>query len=160
MATKRDYYEVLGVSRTTSADEIKRKYRKLAMQNHPDKAPADKKQEYEERFKEMSEAYAVLSDSEKRAQYDRFGHAGIDGRYSHSDIFQGVDFSSVFHDIGFGGSIFEDFFDVGFSFVSFGGSLASAILIFLSLSLLLASLLFGYLGMISPFIISFPQPPP
>ena len=117
MATKRDYYEVLGVSKTAGAEEIKKKYRKLAMQFHPDKAPADKKNEHEEIFKEMSEAYAVLSDQDKRAQYDRFGHAGIDGRYSQEDIFRGVDFESVFHDIGFGGSIFEDFFD----FDIFGG---------------------------------------
>ncbi len=120
MAEKRDYYEILGVSKTANDEEIKKKYRKLAMQYHPDKAPENKKAEYEETFKEMSEAYAVLSDPEKRAQYDRFGHAGINGKYNASDIFSGVDFESIFQDIGFGrggGSIFEDFFD----FDVFGG---------------------------------------
>jgi len=110
MAEKRDYYEILGVSRDATDEEIKKAYRKLAMQYHPDRAPADKKKEYEEKFKEISEAYAVLSDKEKRAQYDRFGHSGIDGRYSYEDIFRGVDFDSIFEDLGFGGSIFEDFF--------------------------------------------------
>ncbi len=113
MSTKRDYYEILGVQKGASDDEIKRAYRKLAMKYHPDKAPADKKTEYEEKFKEISEAYAVLSDKEKRAQYDRFGHAGIDGRYSADDIFRNADFSSIFEDLGFGGSIFEDFFGFG-----------------------------------------------
>ncbi len=113
MSTKRDYYEILGVSKDATDEEIKRAYRKLAMQYHPDKAPADKKKEYEEKFKEISEAYAVLSDKEKRAQYDRFGHSGIDGRYSYDDIFRNADFSSIFEDLGFGGSIFEDFFGFG-----------------------------------------------
>jgi len=114
MSTQRDYYEILGVSKTATPEEIKKKYRKLAMEFHPDRAPADKKKEYEEKFKEMSEAYAVLSDPQKRQQYDQFGHAGINGRYSAEDIFRGVDFESIFHDMGFGGgggSIFEDFFD-------------------------------------------------
>jgi len=110
MTTKRDYYEILGISRNASDEEIKKAYRKLAMQYHPDRAPADKKKEYEEKFKEISEAYAVLSDKQKRAQYDQFGHAGIDGKYSYDDIFRGVDFESIFEDLGFGGSIFEDFF--------------------------------------------------
>lgn len=108
--TKRDYYEILGVSRDATEEEIKKAYRRLALQYHPDRAPEDKKKEYEEKFKEISEAYAVLSDKEKRAQYDRFGHSGIDGRYSYEDIFRGVDFDSIFEDLGFGGSIFEDFF--------------------------------------------------
>jgi len=110
MSTKRDYYEILGVSRNATEEEIKRAYRRLAMQYHPDRAPADKKKEYEEKFKEISEAYAVLSDKEKRAQYDRFGHAGIDGKYTYEDIFRNVDFESIFEDLGFGGSIFEEFF--------------------------------------------------
>jgi len=74
---KQDYYNLLNVSRTATADEIKKAYRKLAMQYHPDKNPGDKKAE--EKFKEFSEAYAVLSDSEKREAYDRFGHAGVGG---------------------------------------------------------------------------------
>jgi len=103
MATKRDYYEILGVSKDASADEIKKTYRKLALQYHPDR---NKDAGAEEKFKEISEAYAVLSDSEKRSQYDRFGHAGIDGQYSAEDIFRGADFG------GFG-DIFEMFFGGG-----------------------------------------------
>ncbi len=114
MTTKRDYYDILGVSKSASEEDIKKVYRKLAMQYHPDRASEGNKNECEEKFKEISEAYAVLSDKEKRSQYDRFGHAGIDGHYSHEDIFRGVDFESIFSDIGFGGSIFDDFF--GFDF--------------------------------------------
>lgn len=108
--TKRDYYEILGLDRNASKDDIKRAYRKLAMKYHPDKVPSDKKQEAEEKFKQISEAYAVLSDDEKRRRYDQFGHAGIDQRYTTEDIFRGADFSSIFEDLGFGGSIFDDFF--------------------------------------------------
>ena len=74
---KRDYYEVLGVSKDASADEIKKAYRKLAIQYHPDKNPGDKTAE--EKFKEAAEAYDVLSNADKRARYDRYGHAGLDG---------------------------------------------------------------------------------
>ena len=70
---KRDYYEVLGVSRDATVDEIKKSYRKLAMQYHPDKNPGNK--EAEEKFKEIAEAYAILSDPQKREKYNRFGHA-------------------------------------------------------------------------------------
>ena len=84
MANKRDYYEVLGVSKTAPKDEIKDAYRKLAMQYHPDR---NKSPEAEEKFKEISEAYAVLSDVEKRSQYDNLGHAGFDQRYTTEDIF-------------------------------------------------------------------------
>ena len=72
---KRDYYEVLGVSKTATADEIKKAYRKLAVKYHPDKNPGDK--EAEEKFKEAAEAYDVLSDPQKRQRYDQFGHAGM-----------------------------------------------------------------------------------
>jgi len=108
---KRDYYEILGVSRDASKEEIKNVYRKLALQYHPDR---NKSPGAEEKFKEISEAYAVLSDDEKRIQYDRFGHAGIEGRYTWDDIFRDVDFDEIFRDLGFGfggfGSIFEMFF--------------------------------------------------
>ncbi len=110
---KRDYYEVLGVSKDSSKDEIKRAYRKLALEYHPDR---NKSPDAEEKFKEISEAYAVLSDDQKRQQYDRFGHAGIDSRYTTEDIFGGVDFDEVFRDLGFGfgvggmGGLFERFF--------------------------------------------------
>ena len=108
--TKRDYYEILGVQKTASLDEIKRAYRAMALQYHPDRVSADQKKEAEEKFKEISEAYAVLSDPKKRSVYDQQGHAGFDQRYSTEDIFRGADFSSVFEDLGFGGSIFEELF--------------------------------------------------
>ncbi len=110
MAEKRDYYEVLGVQRGVSKDEIKDAYRKLAMQFHPDR---NKSPEAEERFKEISEAYAVLSDDQKRQQYDTLGHSGFDQRYSSEDIFRGADFDSIFRDAGFG-DIFRTFFGGGF----------------------------------------------
>jgi len=110
---KRDYYEVLGVPKNADKDQIKSSYRKLAMQYHPDR---NKAPEAEERFKEISEAYAVLSDDAKRAQYDRFGHEGIQGRYSTEDIFRTANFDEILRDLGFGGfggfggSIFDMFF--------------------------------------------------
>ena len=110
--SKRDYYDILGVPRSATKDEIKNEYRKLALKYHPDR---NKAPDAEEKFKEISEAYAILSDEEKRAQYDQFGHAGIDGRYSTEDIFRGVNFDEILRDIGFGfgggfGSIFDTFF--------------------------------------------------
>jgi molecular chaperone DnaJ len=101
---KRDYYEVLGVGRNASADEIKKAYRKLARKYHPDANP-DNKEEAEAKFKEISEAYVVLSDPEKRANYDRFGHAGVDG--------QGFGGFEGFGDLGGLGDIFEMFFGGG-----------------------------------------------
>ncbi len=101
MATKRDYYEILEVDKKASTDEIKSAYRKLAMQYHPDK---NKSPDAEEKFKEISESYAVLSDQNKRQQYDQFGHAGIDMRYSQEDIFRGVDFEDLFQGFGSGSS--------------------------------------------------------
>ncbi|MGQ9551931.1 MAG: molecular chaperone DnaJ [Candidatus Bathycorpusculaceae bacterium] len=108
MANKRDYYEILGVSRNASKEEIKDAYRKLAMQYHPDR---NKAPDAEEKFKEISEAYAVLSDDEKRQQYDLLGHVGFDQRYTREDIFRGADFESIFRDLGFGfGDLFSFFF--------------------------------------------------
>lgn len=108
MADKRDYYEVLGVSKNAGLDEIKKSYRKLAKQYHPDSNPGNK--EAEQKFKEASEAYAVLSDSDKRAKYDQFGHAAFDGAGGGGGFdFSGMDFSDIFGEFGFGdifGSVF------------------------------------------------------
>ena len=101
MASKRDYYEVLGVDRSASADVIKSAYRKAALKFHPDKNPGDK--EAEHKFKEASEAYEVLSDTDKRARYDQFGHAGLGGAAVHDyEHMRYDDIFSMFHDI-FGG---------------------------------------------------------
>lgn len=110
MSVKKDYYEVLGVSRNATQKEIEEAYRRLAIQYHPDRHPPEKKDEMREKFKEISEAYAVLSDPKKRKQYDMYGHAGIDSSYTTEDIFSGVDFGSIFRDIGFG-NVFDDLFD-------------------------------------------------
>ena len=98
MSAKRDYYEVLGVSKDTQLNEIKSQYRKLALKFHPDR---NKSSEAAEHFKEISEAYAVLSDTKKRQLYDQHGHAGVDGRYSTEDIFRGAgaNFDDVFSDL-------------------------------------------------------------
>lgn len=109
MPEKKDYYEVLGVSKEASEKDLKSAYRKLAMKYHPDRSDAS---DAEERFKEISEAYAVLSDPGKRKQYDQFGHAGINSQYSQEDLFRGVNFEDLFR--GFGGdSIFDMFFGGG-----------------------------------------------
>lgn len=105
MAEKRDYYEVLGVAKTASADEIKKAYRKLAMKYHPD---VNKDPGAEDKFKEINEAYEVLSDEQKRRTYDQFGHAGMDG------AFQGGFGSQGFSDFGDFGDIFGSFFGGGF----------------------------------------------
>lgn len=111
LLSSKDYYETLGLSRDASKDEVKSAYRKLALKYHPDR---NKSSEAEEKFKEISEAYAVLADDQKRKYYDTFGHAGISDRYSREDIFRGVDFETIFKDIGFGfggfGDVFERFF--------------------------------------------------
>ena len=102
MAEKRDYYEVLGVAKGASEDEIKKAYRKLAKQYHPDMHPGDK--ECEEKFKEASEAYSVLSDADKRAKYDQFGHAAFEqGGGAGGFDFNSFDFGDIFSDLfGFG----------------------------------------------------------
>ncbi len=99
-----DYYKILGVNKEASDKKIKSAYRKLAMKYHPDHAKGDKNAE--EKFKKISEAYAVLSDKEKRKQYDTFGSSGFRQRYSQEDIFKGFDFSSLFKEFGFGGADF------------------------------------------------------
>jgi molecular chaperone DnaJ len=108
MAGKRDFYEVLGVSKTASQDEIAKAYRKLALKFHPDSHPGD--ENATAKFKEGAEAYEVLSDAQKRSRYDQYGHAGVDGSSGgfggSSDIFE------AFGDV-FGGTIFEDFFGGG-----------------------------------------------
>lgn len=121
MAAKKDYYELLGVERTATADEIKKAYRKLAMKYHPDRNPGDK--EAEEMFKEVSEAYEVLSDENKRAAYDRYGHEGMKSQFGpggfdfNRDFSHGQDFAdilgSLFGGGGGGGGIFESLFGGG-----------------------------------------------
>jgi len=125
MSAKRDYYEVIGVSKTATINEIKSQYRKLALKFHPDR---NKSKDAAEHFKEISEAYAVLSDSGKRKIYDQYGHAGVDGRYSTQDIFQGAsgNFNDIFSDLfgrttgGFD-SVFETLFGRGGGFGEYGG---------------------------------------
>lgn len=103
MASKRDYYEVLGIAKGATEEEIKKAYRKQALKYHPDKNPGDK--EAEEKFKEAAEAYSVLSDSEKRSRYDQFGHAGVDNSGFSASEMNFEDIFSAFGDIfgGFGG---------------------------------------------------------
>ncbi len=109
--SKRDYYEILGLAKGASKEDIKKSYRKLAMQYHPDRNPSNK--EAEEKFKEVAEAYEVLSNDEKRAKYDRFGHGGLRGGTDFHEWNNVNDIFSHFSDIfsgAFGGSIFDDFF--------------------------------------------------
>ena len=108
---KRDYYEILGVGKNATSDELKKAYRKLALQYHPDRNPGDK--EAEEKFKEAAEAYDVLSNPDKKARYDQFGHAGVDGAYGQG----GMDMNDIFSQFG---SIFGDLFGGG-SFRGFSG---------------------------------------
>ncbi len=114
MASK-DYYEVLGVPKGASKDQVKDAYRKLALQFHPDR---NKSPEAEERFKEITEAYAVLSDDEKRRQYDAYGKEGVYQRYSQEEIFRGANFEDIFRGMGFGG--FDDLFSQFFGGASPG----------------------------------------
>src|SRR5215471_5919191 len=102
--TKRDYYEVLGIQKGASEEEIKKAYRKMALKFHPDKNPGDKTAE--EAFKEVGEAYEVLNDAQKRAAYDQYGHAAFDRRSGFGRGFH--DPFEVFREVFGGGSIFED----------------------------------------------------
>ncbi|HET6397941.1 MAG TPA: molecular chaperone DnaJ [Candidatus Thermoplasmatota archaeon] len=114
MASKRDYYDVLGVPRDADEATIKKAYRKLAIQLHPDK---NKEPGAEEKFKELSEAYAVLSDPQKRQRYDQFGHAAIDQQYSAEDLYRSVNFEDIFGGLGF-----DDLLRQMFGFGGRGGS--------------------------------------
>jgi len=113
--SKEDYYEILGVPRNATKEEIKQAYRKLALKYHPDR---NKSPDAEEKFKKISEAYAVLSDDEKRRVYDTYGHEGVSGKYTQEDIFKTVEFDleDIFRDLGFGFggfSIFDRIFGRG-----------------------------------------------
>ena len=113
MASKRDFYEILGVSKSASADEIKKAYRKVAMQFHPDRNPGDKPSE--EKFKEAAEAYEILSDQDKRAQYDRFGHSAFGQGRGGGGGFGGMNTEDIFSQFGdvFGDDMFGNFFGGG-----------------------------------------------
>src|SRR3954466_58689 len=105
--SKRDYYDVLGVSKGSSADEIKKAYRKLAIKYHPDKNPDDKSAE--DKFKEAAEAYEILSNTEKRQRYNQFGHAGVGANSGHHGGAGGMNMDDIF-------SQFGDIFGGGFGF--------------------------------------------
>ncbi len=106
---KRDYYEILGVPKNAGLDEIKKTYRKLALKYHPDRNPGDKAAE--EKFKEATEAYEILSDSKKRATYDQFGHSGLGGGFDWTQDFSRVrtDFGDIFGDLFRGGLFLQQF---------------------------------------------------
>ncbi len=108
MGHEKDYYKILGISKTATPEEIKKAYRKLALKYHPDRNKGDKVAE--ERFKEINEAYAVLSDPQKRKQYDAFGSTEFHRRYTQEDIFKNFDFGNVFQDLGIGGDVFGRIF--------------------------------------------------
>lgn len=109
-----DYYKALGVDKKASPEEIKKAFRKLAVKYHPDRNPNDKAAE--DKFKEINEAYAVLSDPKKKQEYDTYGSSGFHKQYSQEDIFRGFDFSNVYKDMGAGGDddIFSRLFGGGF----------------------------------------------
>ena len=113
-----DYYKILGVDKKASGSDIKKAYRKLAMKYHPDHAKDDKSAE--DKFKKISEAYAVLSDEEKRKQYDTYGSAGFQQRFTQEDIFRNFDFGDIFREFGFGGGRGFSTGEGGFRF-NFGG---------------------------------------
>src|SRR5437868_10235252 len=108
--SKRDYYEILGVGKNAGADEIKKAYRKVAMQYHPDRNPGDKAAE--EKFKEAAEAYEILSDTDKKTQYDRYGHAGVSSNGRGGFSGGGMNMEDIFSQFGdvFGDDLFGSFF--------------------------------------------------
>ncbi len=117
-----DYYKILGVSRDASEEEIKKAYRKLAMKYHPDHAKGDKTAE--EKFKKISEAYAVLSDKQKRQEYDTFGSEGFRERFTQEDIFRGFNINDILREFGFGGDFFGEGRGTRFTYATgspFGG---------------------------------------
>lgn len=130
----KDYYEVLGISKSASADQIKSAYRELALKFHPDK---NKDKGAEEKFKEINEAYAVLSDAEKRKQYDAYGPEQFNQQYSQEDIFRNFDFESVFKNMGFDTGSFggDDFFESMFGFNPNRGAVGNDILARMQISL-------------------------
>ncbi len=125
MSTPRDYYEILGVRKGATPEELKKAYRELALKSHPDRVPPEQKKEAEDKFKEISEAYGVLSDPQKRALYDQYGHQGVDQKFRQEDIFRGTDFRSVFEGFGdydVGGGFVDVLSDLGFDLFGTGGS--------------------------------------
>jgi curved DNA-binding protein len=114
-----DYYQILGIKKDASEEEIKKAYRKMAMKYHPDHTKGDKAAE--EKFKKISEAYAVLSDKKKRKEYDTFGAEGFQQRFTQEDIFRGFDFGDIFREFGFGGDIFSGRGRGGGTRFNFGG---------------------------------------
>src|SRR5208283_4303051 len=121
---KKDYYEILGVPKTAVLADIKKAYRSMALKYHPDRVPEAEKKAAEEKFKEMSEAYGVLSDPQKKQTYDQFGHQGIDQNYTSEDIFRGADFSSVFGGEAGLGDILSRMFGAEFDLSGGGGGRA------------------------------------
>jgi len=124
---QQDYYEILGLKKGATPAEIKKAYRKLAVKYHPDKNPGDKKAE--DRFKEINEAYAVLSDPQKKSQYDQFGSAGFHQRFSQEDIFRGFNAGEIFREFGLGSDdVFSRIFGMGggggFRHGGFGGGMS------------------------------------
>ncbi len=110
---KKDYYDILGIAKDATTAQIKKKYRSHALKHHPDRVEESQKKEAEEKFKEISEAYAILSDPKKRQMYDQYGHAGIDQNYTSEDIFRGADFGDL-------GDIFSQIFGGGGGSSPFG----------------------------------------
>ncbi len=127
MTTKRDYYEILGLSKSASPDEIKKAYRNLALRYHPDRVSADKKKEAEGKFKEVSEAYEVLMDPQKKSTYDQYGHEGVDSSFKQGgfdwqdfhhfddvkDVWGQFDLNDLLKGFGFGSNMFSDSFEEG-----------------------------------------------